>query len=370
MTNSDAKTPGDLIREKLANRGLSQLDLAKILGRPAAAINELVCGKRGITLDTAIQLALVFENDPREWLTADADYRLSQANTDDPVIRKRTRLFALAPIKDMERRGWITETKTAEQLEAELCRFFGTDSLENEPTMSVSRRSSLGGPITAAQRAWCFRAHNLATSLGITAEYSENRLERVIPKLRRLAAWPDNAAKVSEVLASAGIRFVVVEHLPKTRIDGAAFWLDAKSPAVAVSIRFDRNDSFWHTLGHELSHIRHRDAEALDIDLVGTDRPSPLEYDATERRADEESAATWLDQSELKSFIVRVGPLYSRARINQFANKLKVHPAIIIGQLQHLGELGYQACHDCIANIRSIVVAEALTDGWGHTVKV
>ena len=162
-----------------------------------------------------------------------------------------------------------------------------------------------------------------------------------------------------------GIRFVVVEPLPHTKIDGVAFWLDPSSPVIALSIRFDRIDSFWHTLGHELSHIRHRDDPTVDTDIVGESRPFPAEQTAIERRADAEACAMWIDAEELQSFILRVGPLYSRARINQFANRLVVHPGIIVGHLQFRGELGYQALRDTLVKVRDAVTSEAATDGWG-----
>ena len=361
--------PGELIRTKLSERGWTQTDLAKILGRPVPAISEIIAGKRGITPETAIQLGAAFGNDPREWITLESDYRLARAETDIEVIRQRTRLYAIAPVKDMERRGWIAQTATAEELERALCRFFGRESLAEEPQINVSRRSSIGGPINAAQRAWCFRARRLAEALKVS-EYNEHNFAQGIKKLKRLAGWPDSASKVSDILAGMGVRFVIVEPLPKTKIDGAAFWLADRLPAVALSVRYDRIDSFWHTLGHELSHIRHHDGESLDVDIVGENRPSPAEHDPIELRADREAASTWLDPSELESFVVRVGPLYSKARINQFANRIHVHPGIIVGQLQYRGELGYQACRDTLVKVRAVVAAEALTDGWGHTVEL
>ena len=161
--------------------------------------------------------------------------------------------------------------------------------------------------------------------------------------------------RVPHVLASMGIRFVLNEPLPRTRIDGAAFWLDDESPAIALSVRFDRIDSFWHTLGHELSHIRNRDGLMVDVDLVGENRPSPVELSVIESRADAEAVDLVVDRRELEDFIIRVGPLYSRAHINQFANKIKIHPGIIVGHLQYRGELNYSQLRDILVKVREFV---------------
>ena len=66
----------------------------------------------------------------------------------------------------------------------------------------------------------------------------------------RLATWPN----VASLLQRYGIRFVVVEPLPKAKIDGAAFWLDQNTPAIAFSLRYDYIGSFWFAVIRELFH--------------------------------------------------------------------------------------------------------------------
>jgi HTH-type transcriptional regulator/antitoxin HigA len=360
------KAPGEVIREEMESRGWTQRDLAQILGRPLPAVNETIQGKRSISPEMAVALAGAFGTEASVWLHLEADYRLSQIEPDTGDVARRAKLFELAPVKDMERRGWIAKTGTDEELEKELARFYDCEDLSDEPALVASfKKTAVGEPANIAQRAWCFRAKQLAKAIQVS-EYSEAAFAKGIKRLRRLAGWPEETRKVSKVLAEMGIRFVVVEPLPHTRIDGAAFWLDGSSPVVALSVRFDRIDSFWQTLGHELSHVDHRDEPAVDTDIVGEARPSPAEQSTIERRADGEAAAMWIDPAELESFILRVGPLYSRARINQFANRLVVHPGIIVGQLQHRGQIGYQAMRDTLVRVRDVVTSEAITDGWGR----
>src|SRR5437016_3549135 len=168
-----------------------------------------------------------------------------------------------------------------------------------------------------------------------------------------------------------GIRLVVIEHLPKSKIDGAALWLgdDWEKPVVALSLRYDRIDSFWHTLFHELSHIRHRDSYVIDVDLVGADRC--LSNDAVseiEKRANEESANMLIPKETLRSFILRTRPFYYSERLNQFANLLKIHPGIIAGQLQFKNEIKWTANRAMLVKVRHILISSALTDGWGMTI--
>ena len=50
--------PGELLVEALEERGMSQSELARRMGRPIKTINEIVNGKAAITPETAIQLEL------------------------------------------------------------------------------------------------------------------------------------------------------------------------------------------------------------------------------------------------------------------------------------------------------------------------
>jgi HTH-type transcriptional regulator/antitoxin HigA len=97
------------------------------------------------------------------------------------------------------------------------------------------------------------------------------------------------------VLAGAGVRFLIVETLPTTRIDGVCLWLDPESPVIALSLRYDRIDAFWHTLLHECAHVKYRDGLAgdiyLDIDLVGDEAGSSAAKPEAELKADEFAAS-------------------------------------------------------------------------------
>ena len=73
--------PGDvLLEEFLKPLELSQNRLGLDIGVPARRINEIVLGKRRITADTALRLALYFDTTPQFWLGLQADYDLDVAS--------------------------------------------------------------------------------------------------------------------------------------------------------------------------------------------------------------------------------------------------------------------------------------------------
>jgi len=362
--------PGDEIKRLLSERGWTQEDLARILDRPLSNINWIIKGKTAITPKTAIALGAAFGSNPEMWLQLEAKYRLSLADSDSETVGRRARLHDYAPIKDMEKRGWISKAESAEDQEAILCKFFEVNSISDEPILgAVTRKSNSEEPLTPHQRAWCFRVRNLAKRKRV-AQYKEDRIDSCLKELRKIAAYPQETHKVPSVLESHGLRFVIVEPLQWCKVDGVAMWLDDASPVIGVSCRYDRVDSFWFTLCHELSHIRHRDEAPLDSDLTDSMDAIMTVKNATERRADEEAADMLIPKEELESFIKRIGPLYSKDDIVRFAHRMKIHPGIIVGQLQHRKEIGYSSNREMLSKIRKVVTPAATTDGWGHSIKL
>ena len=91
-------------------KGWTQDDLAAIMGKSRQSVSELVSGKNGITVDTAMMLAAVFEPTAQDWLKWDHMYRLSMADKDVTEVQRRAELYSAAPIRDMVKRGWIRPT--------------------------------------------------------------------------------------------------------------------------------------------------------------------------------------------------------------------------------------------------------------------
>jgi HTH-type transcriptional regulator/antitoxin HigA len=118
---------------------------------------------------------------------------------------------------------------------------------------------------------------------------------------------------------------------------------------------------------HEWSHIANHDALSVDTDVLEPSR-APAATDETEARANREAATTLIAENDLVSFIRRVGPYYARERVVQFAHLVQIHPGIIVGQLQHRGEIGYAALRDLLPKIRDVVTETAITDGWGKSI--
>jgi addiction module HigA family antidote len=61
--------PGQFLESKfLKPLGISQTDLAQALGVSRRRVNELINGRRAITPDTAVRLAMFFGNEAAFWM--------------------------------------------------------------------------------------------------------------------------------------------------------------------------------------------------------------------------------------------------------------------------------------------------------------
>ncbi len=72
--------PGEILLEEfLTPLGISQNALARAASVPPRRINEIVLGKRGISADTAVRLAVALGTSERFWLGLQTDFDLEQA---------------------------------------------------------------------------------------------------------------------------------------------------------------------------------------------------------------------------------------------------------------------------------------------------
>jgi HTH-type transcriptional regulator/antitoxin HigA len=366
--------PGIFIKEELDARGWTQEDLVQILGRSSYArlISEVINAKRSITPETAAALGEAFGTGAEYWLNLQTAYQLARTRPESSGIARRARLYAKAPIKHLLRRKWIEESPSLDVLERRVLEFYQIASLEEQP--EVWRAAARTGAVVCAtltteQQAWLMQAKHLAATVQATP-FTDQSLEEALPRLRLLLPQEVEVGSVARILADAGIRLVVVEHLPGSRIDGACLWLDDTAPVIALSLRYDRLDYFWHTLLHEIKHVMNRDGlrqhAPLDVDLVGQrDEPGADRFEH-ERDADRYAADFLIPTHEMDDFIARCRPLFSTRQIIGFATRVGVHPAIVVGQLHFRKAIPYRQGRPLLVPVRQLVTKAAVTDGWGH----
>ena len=366
---AEAFPPGEFIQEELDARGWSQIELAEIIGCHPTIVNAWIKGKRAITAQTAKQLGDAFGMSAHWWINQQTYYDLWKAEEADAGIARRSKVYGYGPIKELTKRQWVEPSESVDILEGRILDFYCVSNLEEKPQLSHAARKISSKEPNALQLAWLFRAKHLAKCLTANP-FTEQSFQEALRSLKVLKANAEDARLIPKVLAQFGIKFLIIEQLSSgAGIDGVTFW-DQDWPVIALTVRYDRIDSFWFTLAHELGHLKNRDAQkgsvVFDIDLVGEKAQRFEEKSDMEKRADLFSSEFLVPEAKLESFMFRKGPLFSKIKINDFARVQGVHPGIVVGQLQYRGCIPYGNHRPMLEKVRAIVTASALTDGWGQ----
>src|SRR5262249_46639029 len=156
-------------------------------------------------------------------------------------------------VREMIKRGWLEDTEIG-LLELQVMRFFCKNSLEDVPYLAHAAKKADYVETTPMQLAWLFRCKQMAMEM-VVSNFSEQKLRAFVCDMPRFMVDPEEIRLIPRTLAEAGIRFVIVETLPKANIDGVCFWLDDASPVIGMTTRHDRIDNFWFVLRHEIEHI-------------------------------------------------------------------------------------------------------------------
>lgn len=361
--------PGEFLLDELNTRGWSQVEFAEIVNRPYQTINEIINGKKRITPETAKELSAALGTSAELWMNLDTAYHLWKATEASPSIGRRAKMRTKFPVRDMTLRNWLQPSEDTQVMESQLLRFFEVSSLEESPKLTraaVPRRSdSDKEELNPIQIAWLYRVKHIADTMQVSL-YSENYLRDAMPQLKAYTEAPEEIRHVPQLLEGCGVRLVIVEPLPSSRIDGVCLWLDDSSPVIGLTLRYDRIDNFWFVLRHEIEHVLNGDGRGsavLDSDILETQEDEDLF--PQERFANAVAAEFCVPKQKLNDFIARKEPFFSRKDVLRFARSLEVHPGLVVGQLQWKINR-FDLFRSMLISIKDMITPVAMTDGYGY----
>lgn len=73
--------PGELIKDEIEYRGISQKDFAAEIGMPASALNAVLNGKRAVTTEYALLFEAALGVDANVWLRMQTAYNVQLAQS-------------------------------------------------------------------------------------------------------------------------------------------------------------------------------------------------------------------------------------------------------------------------------------------------
>lgn len=358
--------PGSFIADELEARGWLQADLAYILGMDAGQLNKLISGKADVNPDIAVALADAFDMPAEFFMNLQKLYDLHRARRADPGVRTRASWLSKFPIREMIKRGWIEDAEPA-LLDLQMLRFFGENRVEDIPfvgTASVmphAARKSDYDRTTPVQYAWLTRVRKMAEQMECPL-YSEDALRGSLASIRSRMLEKEDFASIPGILQKSGVRFVLVEALPASKIDGVCVWLGGQ-PVIGLTLRLDRVDNFCFVLRHEIEHVLNRDGTEVSFSPVD-ELDNTDDEPACEKSANAAAAEFCVPQSLVDSFVLRKSPFISERDVLAFAARVEIHPAVVIGQIQRKTG-NYTFLRKYQGGIREYLLTWPHKDGWG-----
>lgn len=367
--------PGEFITEELDARGMTQADLAFVLGWDTGQLNRLLKGKTSITPDTANLLSDALDMPAEFFMNLQQMYDLSRAKKADPGVKTRA-TWSIFPIREMINRGWIADTESS-LLDLQMTRFFNKGDksevpfVSEAPLMAHAAKKTSYESVSAGQYAWLHRVRQIAETIECPL-YEEEKLRGLLPTLRSHFVDTDDLPIIPELLLACGVRLILVEPLPGAKIDGVCLWLDGE-PVIGLTNRYDRLDNLCFVLRHEIEHVLRGDGREelfAPIDEFGGNLNSDDDgLPDCEKAANLAAAEFCVDQKLLNSFVLRKSPYISEKDMLLFAARAQIHPAIIVGQIHHKTKK-YRSFRKYLTSIRSSLLEWHAVDGWGKSSQI
>lgn len=93
---SNAIHPGEMIKDEIECRGISQKALAAEIGLPASVLNEVLNGKRAVTTEYALLLEAALGIEADLWLKLQSDYNKQVARADKSFMARLEKIRQVA----------------------------------------------------------------------------------------------------------------------------------------------------------------------------------------------------------------------------------------------------------------------------------
>lgn len=331
--------PGDTIADILEERDWTQAELAERLGYTTKHISLLINGKAPVNEETALKLERVLGSTTAFWLKREAQYRAALARIEEENrLKEWISWLDELPVKELMNQGVIPKcnliAKNKPSLVKKLLHFFGVASPDEWRSyyagMEISfRRTREEQSDVGAISAWLRLGEIEAEKLDCP-KYSKPKFEKAVREIRSLTVLPQQefAPQMQQLCHEAGVVLVLLPSIKRAHVSGVARWLNPHKPLIQLSLYGKTNDRFWFNFFHEAAHILLHDKKNIFLD----------EWDSGESLASEpeREADQWARQFLIPpEYEGELAQLKSKNDVIDFAERIGIHRAIVVGRLQH-----------------------------------
>lgn len=334
--------PGEVLRDELEQRSLSQSELARRMDRPTKTINEIVNGKAAITPETSLQLELVLGISANFWNGLESKYRARMAKARfQEQSQEEVEWASRFPLKDLAKFGLIevSSPKGSDAVEALLSYFQVASSKAWKERWMVQeyafRRSTSGQFSVEALSAW-LRWGEMMTAQVETAPHDPELLREQMKLIRPMTRRQPIGLvleRVKEMLASAGVALAVVPSLVGAKASGAVHWESGSRVLMLISDRYKTDDQFWFSIFHEAGHVLRGNEDSLDIEAEYSGSSESEDF------ANRFARDALINADAYLSFVNAAD--FSAHSVKEFSVQDQISAGIVVGRLQHDGHIEF-----------------------------
>jgi len=335
--------PGETLIEKLEEMGMGPKEFALRTGKPEKTITAILKGDSSITADMAVQFENVTKIPAHFWLNSQRGYDEYLARVKrQEVIEKAVVWAKNFPLAQMVKFGWLNALPSKQEMAAQLLAFFGVASHKAWEDYYCNQQLKVAFRISLAHTkepyaisAW-LRKGELSAQQIQAKPYSEKTFKEILPEIKSvMTEQPDDFFhQLQDICLKAGVKVVHTQFLPKAPISGATRWMN-DTPLIQLTGRGKRNDKFWFSFFHEAGHILLHGKKEIFLEQI-----EYKDKDLEKEKEADEFAVKWTftheEEAELKENLPDTEEAFY-----EYARKIKTHPAIIIGRLQHNKDIPY-----------------------------
>jgi HTH-type transcriptional regulator / antitoxin HigA len=336
-----AVPPGDTVADLLDEHGMTQTELSMRLGVTLKHVNQVIKGGASISAELALGLEKVFRVPASFWLNRESLYQADLARQiETQELASHVEWARQFPIAELKKRGHMPTDVTGVELVQALLGFLGVASpkLWRDPAVAY-RKSQRYRSDPFALAAW-LRVGELEASDIACRPYDRERFLGALNEARRMTRLHPSEwqPQLTELLAEAGVAFVITDTFQGARANGATRWLTPSKALLQLSLRYHWEDIFWFSFFHEAGHVALHRKKGIFVDGLAVADPSvDAEAERFEAEADRFAARVLIPET-LDSRLRQL----QAADITAFADELEIAPAIVVGRLQHEGLMHYR----------------------------
>ena len=334
--------PGIYLKKELDKRQLKQKEFAKDIGMATSQLNEIIKGKRGISIEWAIMLEAVFGISKDYWLNLQKEYEFAKISQDEQLMNRTVYLKHWYQIREYTDIDFFKKKKLLSDIlekNVSLMLTFLNVSTSQEIqqefrklALKKFKKSSALIENNKYSFTWVKYVEYLAKGEKVSM-FDKNSQDQLINQIKSVFLEDKLIKRLKELLNDFGIKLIIEEKEKNSKlpIDGMAFWSE-DNPAIGLTVRHKRIDNLaftvFHELGHIFLHLNKGDSPFID-NIV----------DSTGNKEEEEEEANLFAENQLipKKNWIRFKEntqIFDSDSLKDFAAQNNIHPAIPMGRLK------------------------------------